>query len=531
MKRAPAILFLFLAFAARAHIGSPNVFFDGQAGPYAAHVIVRPPNVVPGLAEISVRVEGEGVQRITVLPVFWSAGRGGSPPPDEAKAVRGETNLYTATLWLMKPGAYSVNVDVEGAKGGGTLIVPVNSSATNTRPMSRAYALMLAALGVALFAGAVRIAGAAFGESLSAAGEIPAAATRRSGYIAMAVTAPVLAMLLWGGKKWWDFEEHNYRNERLYRPAATSALVTERTNQNVVELAVEPKGGPGEWAPLMPDHGKLMHLFLVREPDFNVFAHLHPTRPNPLRFEAALPPLPAGRYDVYADITHENGFAETLTTAVEVPAPSPAWARFWAGNSPDMICGADIARLAREGFALPPDPDDSWHVDRADPSIGTQGAAGTVIANVSDGRKMVWQKPGALVENREVSLRFQLLGTNDQPALIELYMGMPGHAIIRRDDGTVFAHIHPMGTFSMAAQEYFAKGAGEKTASTPDAGEVLAPKTDGMETHAHTNNAVGVAREVSFPYAFPAAGAYHIWVQLKSGGRIYTGAFQAEVQK
>jgi hypothetical protein len=342
----------------------------------------------------------------------------------------------------------------------------------------------------------------------------------------MAVTAPVLIVLLWGGKKWWDFEENNYRKERLYRPAATSAQVAERTNENVVELAVEPKGSPGEWAPLMPDHGKLMHLFLVREPDFRVFAHLHPTRPGRLRFEAALPPLPAGHYDVYADITHENGFAETLTAAVEVPAPSPAWARFWADNSTDMICGADIGRLAKAGFALPPDPDDSWHVDRADPSAGNSGAAGTVVANVSDGRKMVWQKPAALVENQEVSLRFQLLGTNDQPELVELYMGMPGHAIIRRNDGSVFAHIHPMGTFSMAAQEYFANGAGEKTARAREAGQSSEATPNGTEIHAHTGV---VAREVSFPYAFPAAGAYRIWVQLKSGGRIYTGAFQAQV--
>ena len=39
---------------AAAHVGSPNVFFDGMAGPYAVRVIIRPPSVVPGLAEIVV---------------------------------------------------------------------------------------------------------------------------------------------------------------------------------------------------------------------------------------------------------------------------------------------------------------------------------------------------------------------------------------------------------------------------------------------------------------------------------------------
>ena len=33
-----------------AHIGSPNVFYEGLAGPYHVKVIVRPPSVVPGLA-------------------------------------------------------------------------------------------------------------------------------------------------------------------------------------------------------------------------------------------------------------------------------------------------------------------------------------------------------------------------------------------------------------------------------------------------------------------------------------------------
>ena len=50
------------------------------------------------------RVEGDAVQRVTVLPVYSRVGRIGAPPPDEAKLVPGETNLYSAALWLMKPG-------------------------------------------------------------------------------------------------------------------------------------------------------------------------------------------------------------------------------------------------------------------------------------------------------------------------------------------------------------------------------------------------------------------------------------------
>jgi len=99
---------LLLPLVAHAHIGSPNVIYEGLAGPYPLRVVVRPPGVVPGLAEISVRVLQGKVDRVTVLPVRYDTGSKGSPPPDAAKPVRGEPNLYTAELWLMTSGAHSI---------------------------------------------------------------------------------------------------------------------------------------------------------------------------------------------------------------------------------------------------------------------------------------------------------------------------------------------------------------------------------------------------------------------------------------
>src|SRR5947207_1426311 len=64
-----------LPLSAGAHVGSPNVFFEGRAGAYPVHVIIRPAEVIPGLAEISVRVEARGLERVTALPIKWNAGR------------------------------------------------------------------------------------------------------------------------------------------------------------------------------------------------------------------------------------------------------------------------------------------------------------------------------------------------------------------------------------------------------------------------------------------------------------------------
>ena len=74
----------------------------------------------------------------------------------------------------MKPGAYSVDVTIEGSRGKGTLVVPVNSMATNTRPMSPGYGIMLSMLAIILFLGGLKIAGAIFGESRLDPGALPA---------------------------------------------------------------------------------------------------------------------------------------------------------------------------------------------------------------------------------------------------------------------------------------------------------------------------------------------------------------------
>ena len=91
-------------------------------------------------------------------------------------------------------------------------------------------------------------------------------------------------------------------------------------------------------------------------------------------------------------------------------------------------------------------------------------------------------------------------------------MGMQGHAVITKDDGEVFVHLHPMGSINMAAQQLFEREAGGT----------------GMDHSAHQGHGAA-SSTVSFPYEFPRPGRYRIWVQVKSGGMVRTGVFDAEV--
>jgi hypothetical protein len=50
-----------------------------------------------------------------------------------------------------------------------------------------------------------------------------------------------------------------------------------------------------------------------------------------------------------------------------------------------------------------------------------------------------------------------------------------------------------------------------------------------MDHSGPTMPGMAVTNEVSFPYEFPQPGRYRLWVQVKSGGAVRTGVFDAVV--
>lgn len=288
--------------------------------------------------------------------------------------------------------------------------------------------------------------------------------------------------LLYGGQKWWNSVESDYRNNKLYRPDPIEAKV----DGHLLKLErVEGKWGHRQ---LIPEHGKLMHAFLIRRPAMDAFAHLHPVPRRTNELQSALPELPAGTYDLYADVTHESGFTQTLVTKVDLPGLTES---------------------------SPTDPDDSAYIGQAK-RVAIAGPTNVVASEIKNGL-MLWMPPEKIIENAELNLKFLAIGNDQKPLRLEPYMGMQAHAAVRHEDGTVFTHLHPFGTISMAAQEHFVRRERE-----------VAPNRRTLEIVCGLPSA---DEWISFPYAFPRAGRYRVWVQVKSGGEVLTGAFDVRVEK
>ena len=485
-----------------AHVGSPDVWYEGAAGPYHVVVYVRLPGVVPGIADINVQVVDATPEQVTALVNLYDA-NAGTPPADVARPVGG--GWYATRLWIMAPGSNSVTISVKGAKGTGTTIVPVAAVPNRRLPLQRSLGIILGALGLFLFAGIVTIIGAAVREGVLPPGELPSRRRVLGARGAMAASGLIVGLVLLGGWTWWDGEDRGFV-ERMYRPFPTEAGVVGAGSHRALRLEIMDSGwimrrdsvwlkqhGQRAWPPLVTDHGKLMHLFLVRQPDMDAFAHVHPTTVDSVRFDVPLPALPAGRYRVFADLVHESGFAKTLVTSVDLPAPAP------------------------------PAPADT----AGDDGLYLGSAAAGDKATLPDGATVTWDRGSApLVAGAPAALSFTVQEPTGQPASLEPYLGMPGHAVVVRDDGAVFIHLHPMGTVSPAAQETFTLRQQGDTA-TGAIGSRIASQDSAMAagmTHAFPGG------RISFPYAFPQPGRYRIWVQVKRSGRVETAAFDAQVR-
>ena len=464
-----------------AHVGSPDIFLEGQAGPYRLLVTIRPPYAIPGIADVEVLTTSDDVRDVRIVPLpLTGAGAQFAPVADRAVRSAEDPRLFTGHLWLMSAGAWQVRVTVAGERGQGMLSVPVPTLPQSTLEMSTGLRVMLFVLMLLLAAGFIGIVSALAREAQLGPGE---AIDRRAlwrGRIAGAVAAVVVGGIAFLGNMWWSVEASNYASY-VYKPLIATPSVTA---EGRLRLDLRDPGwiGSRRLDDFIPDHGRLMHLFVV-SPSLDRLWHLHPDEVATGAFEHRLPNMPAGHYELFADLVHATGVSETVTGQLDT-----------AG-----IIGAPLAG-----------DDSAWSED---------GSRRSSPANAgSESGRIVWVRDDTpLAPKRLTMFTFRVEDADGQPARdLELYMGMPGHAVFIKRDRQVFAHVHPSGSAPMAAMNIAMPSnpshAQHEPTLRPAQGEPFPPAT------------------VTFPYGFPQPGEYRIFVQVKRAGRVITEVFDANVK-
>jgi hypothetical protein len=369
--------------------------------------------------------------------------------------------------------------------------------------MQKSLAALLLALTLLLAVGAVFIVGGVVREGTLEGGAAPNDARNRRARRAMVVTAVLVGGLLFLGRLWWGADASDFqRRVDFFKPPAAALTLVDGHRLEIRVAAVDANADRQDLrtpprlrlSDVIPDHGHLMHLFLLRVPDLDAMWHLHPEPLAGDTFAADLPDLPAGRYQVFADVVDPRGFPWTLVGTTDLPQVS---GKPLSGDD-SMWSGASLTATASGSSAYP----------------------------LPDGGRIVWQRPsGALKAGEPFEFAFNVQDKDGRPAQdMEPYMGMAGHAEFVRSDLSVFAHVHPAGSVSMAALDLAQAGLTGET----DAAQSTMPMSPSMSMP--MAEAGPIPPEVRFPYGFPKPGEYRIFVQVKRAGRVETGAFDARVE-
>ncbi|HEX6100829.1 MAG TPA: hypothetical protein VF432_31215 [Thermoanaerobaculia bacterium] len=502
MKNSLKTLFLFVALLlpgahAHAHVGSADVYYEGNAGPYPLFVTVRMPEVVPGVAKIEVRSASPDVHSVNIV-LLRLTGPGSKLPstPDVALRSKQDPQFFVSELWFMEYGGLQARIEVDGAKGKAQLSVPIASFPRQQQPMAPWMRVMGAVMLLGLTLSLVPITAGIAREGTLPPGEALQPANRRNARIATVLTLLATGWAIYSARGLWNEEDAVYaRNVDLLKPPRVEATLRDG-NRLVLRLAsplLLPVAGKGrETVPVnleevIPDHGYLMHVFLVGMPGMDKVWHLHFDRAEGGAFSKQLPAMPAGEYQIFADVVDKSGYPWTLLGKVKLPAI--------AGTAPV----GDDSRWEGARYAAP--------------------SSAVAVAPLPGGGRMVWERPaGPLQANVGTSFKFRVEEADGSPARdLEPYMGMAAHMVALRSDLSVFAHVHTNGSVPMAALDLAQDG----LRASSDASDAT-----GMAHHHHAS----LPASFSIPYGVPSAGDYRFFIQIKRSGQVQTAAFDAKVQ-
>jgi hypothetical protein len=501
MKKLLNILFLSLCslFFLTGHVNSPNFFYRGTAGHYSIDVLVKPPEAIPGLAEVTVKTSKE-VKNVSYQLAFWKTGLDGAPNLESLENLSkdsNEENIFAGQIWLMIPGAYSLNLHVMGEKGEGLSIVPIQATAQNSLELGPFLKYLLLGLLIFLVLGLIAIVGAIVRDGSFSNQKTQKLKSR----IAMLITSVILGIILGIGNYWWNSFDQNY-NQKLLKTFESTSTISNSTKGPILTVSItdtqwrdrknrkittyqEMVWPDPRLTPITPDHGKLMHLFVIDEDSFQVICHLHPVATGDSSFKVLLPDLPNGNYLTFADITHESGYSQTLTGKFELQKEV---------NSDS------------ENINIKRDPDDSWLIN----STNSKKFNTATTFTLADGNIVKWNRQADVLINQKIDLDFSVNDPSGNPVALQPYMGMLSHAAIIKKDKTTFVHLHPIGSISMASQMLF-------------------EKQHNLSASNHDHHHQAVSNQVTMPYEFDKSGEYRLWIQFKIDNKVQTAFFDFTV--
>jgi hypothetical protein len=487
MRAARAVLAFLLVLlpvgAASAHVGSPHIYIEDTAGPYALTVACEMPPAVPGEATVQVLLEdrksGEAVEvRVREIP---PAGDDRAPEWVIAKPSAADPRFFSAPLPLMVYGLWHAEVSVSGPRGSGTIRFPVAARIPVPSAMDSALSITLALLTTVLLASLASILIGLGRDADRPTGDTASRESTRRGrvwaFIGSAIFLGFVGVIVY----FWG-TVHAARATRsgpslIGQVQAVSGPPVAGSRSSLTLSVFDARHQPVR--DVAPDHGKMMHLVIAKWPGASEFLHLHPTMPDEGVFAFSFTPPSAGRYVYFADVLLQSGEGDTVTGTIDVGPGATT-------HEPTLD-----------------DPDDSF---AASPPMDAS-RAGNAVSDAGGGMTMAWVDggPGLLRALELAKLTFELRDASGRPVeRLDPYMGMAGHMLILRDDATMFAHVHPTGTV-----------AGRMGAMPRGHLAMMTEPIDGARA--------------SFPYAFPKAGFYRVWIQMKYAGSIRTGVFDVKV--
>ena len=263
---------------------------------------------------------------MTVRPVYWRAGSQGAPSADEAKRVEDAAGMYTGRLWLMAGGSYSVHVGVEGRAGKGIAVVSRRRSRDGPAQLSGFLRVLLVILGTLLVAGVITAVYAAVGESQVPPGEVVPPARRRARVSAPRSRRRSSRSSCSAARSGGTPKRRRMRT-RCTRRSAPRSAVSDSAGAPMITLRVVDTNFARGTCQRADARSRQDRASLPRAHRLGRGARASASGTDRVRDVAwALPPLPAGRYRVFADVVHETGFQRTLVDSLTVrprcpPAP------------------------------------------------------------------------------------------------------------------------------------------------------------------------------------------------------------------